>query len=497
MPILKKVSLGLLVAALALALGCASPDATRLRYDSEKLFHQAEKLVTDAQIKQQVKDDKATREIRDAFGKALSSAYQALEQVDKTRDSVEYLQLSQIALRSASRLSQFFYALRHFDTCSVILNQLLTKLQLPSLETAVTWVNLAQSLQASGKWDSSIAVYGKAVTLVNPPIDTRGEIITPVFGIPSQIYQIYKRIGDSVNARQQYAEAVAYYERFARQRSGTKLGTGAWTMLGILYGEENRWTDAVYAYEQLKDDKGTADWRAATRIGDIYAMHLDQLDRAAQIYDETMAGLTGDDTLARPQFIFKKALVYVELKHYDKARSLLSDLNQNYRGFYLSNPAPQFVKAQSFEREGNWVRAESEYRFLIDNYPASDQAMSTYLHVGEEMAKQGRANEAEKWMGKADEFFSSVASRASGSEVEALAMTYRAELLRRNANWEGAAAMLLKVFDKFPNETIGHNAMITASQIYKEKLGDPAKSDSLIQSLRQSMTAPLDGLSTK
>jgi hypothetical protein len=39
--------------------------------------------------------------------------------------------------------------------------------------------------------------------------------------------------------------------------------------------------------------------------------------------------------------------------------------------------------------------------------------------------------------------------------------------------------------------------MITASQIYKEKLGDPAKSDSLIQSLRQSMTAPLDGLSTK
>ncbi|MBK7140604.1 MAG: tetratricopeptide repeat protein [bacterium] len=487
----------LLLALLAVASGCSDPAATKLRYDAEKLFHQAEKQLSDAEIRQQLRDDKVARQIRDAYGASLTTAYAALDQLDQHRDSIEYMQLGQIALRSASRLSQFYYKLRRYDTCTVILNELLGKLTLPSLETAVTWVNLGQALQASGQWDSAITVYGKAIERVSPPIDMQGEIITPVFSLPAQIYQIYSRIGDTVNARQQYVAATDYYGRFARQRTGTKLGTGSWTMLGILYGQEKQWPEAINAYEQLKDSAGQTDWRASTRIGDIYAIQLGQLDRAVQIYDDILARLRGSDTLARPQFIFKKALVYMEKKQYDQARSLLADLNRDYRGFFMSNPAPQFVKAQSYEKEGNWERAETEYRFLIDNYAASDQAMSSYLHVGDEMAKQGRKTEAEKWMGRADQFFSSIAGRTSGSQIEAVAMTYRAELLRRNSDWNGAAGMLLQVFDKFPEETMGQNALITAAEIHREKLNDPAKADSLIESLRRIMTMPRDELTQK
>lgn len=473
-------------------IGCSSPESVRLRYDAEKLYHQAEKLLTDAEVRQQLRNDAVTREVRDAFGAALASAYLALDKVDQASDSAEYMQLSQIALRSASRLSQFFYTLRRYDTCTVILNDLLGRLKLPALETAVTWVNLGQSLQATGQWDSAITVYNKATDLVDPPIDMRGDIITPVFSLPAQIHEIYSRVGDSAHALQQYAMAVTYYERFARQRVGTKLGTGASTMLGILYGKGKQWPEAINAFEQVKDATGQTDWRAMTRVGDIYAIQLGQFDRALQTYDGILGRLTGQDTLARPQFIFKKALVYMEQKQYDRARELLAEINRNYRGYYMSNPAPQFVKAQSFEKEGHWDRAETEYRFLIDNYAASDQAMSSYLHVGDEMLKQGRKIEAEKWMGRADEFFRSIAGRAPGSQVEALALTYRAELLRRNSDWQGAASMLLQVFDKFPNDNIGQNALITAAQIHKDKLGAPATADSLIQSLRRIMTSPLD-----
>ena len=481
-----------LVLLLASVGGCGSSDATRLRYDAEKLVHQAEKLAQDANIKQQLGDERIARQIRDAFGASLTSAYAALDKLDRGRDSIEYIQLSQIALRSASRLSQFFFAIRHYDTCTVVLTDLLNRLWLPPMETAATWVNLGQALQSSGQWDSAVVIYNKAIDLINPPIDAKGDVITPVFNLSVQMYRVYKRIGDSVDARMQYTEAISYYEKFARQRSETKLGMGSWAVLANLYGDENRWPEAIAALQQLKTSTGEVDWRAASRIADIYALQLREFDRAYQMYDDLQMKLTGQDTIARPVLIFKKALALLEQKQYERARNILVDLNRDYRGYFAGNPAPQYVKAKSFDLEGNWGRAETEYRYLIDNYTTSDQAMSTYLYLGEELAKRGRQAEAEKWMGRADEFYNSIATRSAGKLVEARAMTYRAELLHRKGDWTGTSALLLQIFDKFPANSQGHSALIAAAGIYRDKLGDPAKADSLIQVLRRVLTEPPD-----
>ena len=449
-------------------------------------------MAENAQLKGQLGDPNMARQIRDAFGESLNNAYAALGTLDRKRDSVEFIELSQIALRSAARLSQLFFAVRDYDTCTVILSDLLDRLWLPPMETAATWVNLGQALQATGQWDSAVVIYNKAITLINPPIDGRGDVITPVFGLPAQMYRVYKLIGDSAHARAQYADAQAYYEKFARQRAETKLGLGSWAMLANLYGDENRWQEAVSALQNLKSPTGAVDWRAQSRIADIYALHLRDFDRAYQMYDDLANGLVGKDTIARPALIFKKALALLEQKQYERARNILIDLNRDHRAYYSGNPSPQYVKAKSFDMEGNWERAETEYRFLIDNYATSDQAMNAYLYLGEQLAKRGRNSEAEKWMERADEFFNSIAIRASGSPVEARAMTYRAELLRRANNWPEAATMLLQIFDKFPNNSQGQSALIAAAYINREKLNDPAKADSLKTELRRVLTQPLE-----
>ena len=75
----------------------------------------------------------------------------------------------------------------------------------------------------------------------------------------------------------------------------------------------------------------------------------------------------------------------------------------------------------------------------------------------------------------------------AGSPIEARALTYKAEMLRRRNDWEGAATVLTSIFDKFPESEIGRKAVLVAVGLYREKLGRPDLADSLVTALRSGL----------
>jgi tetratricopeptide (TPR) repeat protein len=235
---------------------------------------------------------------------------------------------------------------------------------------------------------------------------------------------------------------------------------------------------------QVKDSSGAPALDAQVRIADIYAGELMYSDSALAMYERIGSRLVGQDTALRPILLFKRSLVHVVKKQYDKARQLLSELDRNYHQYFLASPAAQQVKSRSYELDGNWDRAETEYRFLIENYAGSEEAMQAYLYLGEQFAKQGRTTEADRWMQKAEAYYQQTAERSAGTPVEARALTYKAEMLRRKSDWSGAATVLIAIFDKFPDSEIGQKAMVAAVGLYREKLGNPAVADSLVTELR-------------
>lgn len=481
-------ALSLLLCAFCLLLSCSSPDAIRYRYEAEKRLSQAEKIVSDANIQGKLRDPETGKVIRDAFGEALHYSFAALEDVSPEQDTGQYRELAQIALRSAARLSQFFFAAHNYDTCVVILNDLLGRIKLPHMETGAAWVNLGQALQASGRWDSALVVYNKATELINPPVEPDGDVVFAVFSLPAHIYRVNERVGDVAAAEAQFDRAVQYYDRFTQQYAGTKLGMGSHAMLASLYTARKDWNQALAQLQRLKGQDGQISWEALSRMADIYAMQIKDYDRAMDLYSQVLSKLEGRDTLARPALLFKQAITLAEQKNYERARQMLVDLSRDYRYYFMQNPAPQYIKAKTFELEGNWERAETEYRYLIDNYAGSEQAMSAYLYLGEELEKRGRQAEARQWMERADEYFNNIAARSPGTSVEARALTYRAELLRRSEKWPEAKEMLLQIFEKFPDSQIGQRAALAAAGISREKLNDPAAADSLVNMLKKSMT---------
>ena len=86
-----------------------------------------------------------------------------------------------------------------------------------------------------------------------------------------------------------------------------------------------------------------------------------------------------------------------------------------------------------------------------------------------------------------DEFYIKMQAERRGTFIEASAISYRAEVARRLGNWENAAIRLEELFRRFPDKEIGIRGLNNAIEIYRDKLDNPAKADSL-QSIIQSGT---------
>ncbi|HWR83782.1 MAG TPA: tetratricopeptide repeat protein [Candidatus Deferrimicrobium sp.] len=491
----------LLLALLSISLNsCGNSEAIRLRYEAEKALHQAEKQLEDTGIKPELVDPQMRKAIAASFAHVVQLCYRSLNSVDSLRSPVEYRELQILAFRSSTRLSQLNYAAKRFDTCVAILNEFLTHVKPGGSAALATYVNLGQALQASRHWDSALVVYNYAVQNFYPPADDSGEVMLSLFSLPAHIYRVTEISGDSLAARQKFADAERYYSGLISGYPNTRLAVASRAMLSRLYDQTGQWEKAL-AQMQLVAESPPADQKSAPgrsgssanlavrlRIADVYAARMKDFAQAIRLYNEILDSLGPDDSLSRALVMFKISLVDMEQGRYAEARQKLIDLKENYPRFYVGTPMAQYAMARSFELEGNWNRAEIEYTFLIQHYRGSDEAMSTYLYVANLLDKQGRAPEAARWYREAEQYFDEAAAQGAGTIGEAKALAFKADLYYQKKEWPKAAEILLTLFEKCPQSDPGRRALLKASAIYRNILKEPARADSLIEVLKASFS---------
>jgi tetratricopeptide (TPR) repeat protein len=426
-------------------------------------------------------DAAAYSEFRQSYTRVLTFCYSALDSVDRTRDSVAHGEICGITHHAAVRLAQLFFTVRRFDSSAAILTTLVTRAPLSKYDAAPAYVLLAQSLQGSGKLDSAMIDYNKAVTILDPPIDRNGQLAFSVFNVPHLVYRIYAKGADSIKSHEAFTTATEYYKNLIARYPKSGLSASSEAVMARLYTDEENWPAAIGSLEKLIDSSGRTNVNALLQIADIRAKHLKEYDSALAIYEVISSRLQGRDTLSRSVLLLKQGMAYMSEKRYVKGRQMFVDLQKRFPAYYASNAAPQLATAQSFELEGNWDRAETEYRFLLSNYPSSEEAYSTYLYLADQFTKQGRKLDADKLLQTAEQVFEKAASQGAGTRQEALALSFKAELFRRKSLWREAAVTLSSIFDKFPDTDVGRNAISMASSIYRKKLNDTAAADSLFR----------------
>jgi tetratricopeptide (TPR) repeat protein len=468
---------------------CSDSGPVRLRHEAEKKFFHAEKMSRDLGLRPELLTADQQMQIKTSYRESLDFARTALDSVDRDRNPQEFKELSSLAHRSAVRLCRLYSAERQFDSCVAILTPLESNLALSPIELMSVYVSLGQSLQATGDFDSAVVVYTKAIDDFYPPIDESGEPVLGLLNIPLHLTRVFTRVGDQDNVDRFSDWSESYYLGLIEAYPGSRLAVASHANLARLYDERGRWLDAVTHLRALTDSTGQPAVTAQLRIGDTYAARLRQFDSAMNVYDELSGRLAGSDTILRPVIFFKKCLVEFERKNYGRARQLLVDLAKNFPAYYRAYPTAQYVKAQTFEMEGNWDRAETEYKFLIDEYPTSEEAMTTHLYLIDRLAELGRTVESEHWYERTTAYLDDLAERGAGGLLEAMALTYRAELHRRRGEWVSALQTLARITARFADRRIGQNSLLAAAGIYREELNDPLAADSVLEIYKRTQTA--------
>ncbi len=478
-----------ILAVTAVLTSCSGDSAARLRYQAEKLLYDADRAARGAQVNTAA-DPAITRNIRDRYGEVVSFCFAALDSVPKTTYPVEHRQLSVIAYTAATRLSQMFFEGRRFDTCAALIGRLLKLADLGKTEMAISYYNYGRALQLSNQWDSAQQVYANALQIFAPPTDDENDVLLLVFNLPLRIHRAFSEAHDSANARLWFSRAEQYYQRWSStQGQPTALSTMSLGNLARLYEDAGMWEQSAALLQKMKDPSGDVASGPKLHLADIYVEHLNRPDSALVLYDQLFNALRGPDTIFRPALMVKKSLTYIAKKEYANARELLTQVSSQWREFYAGSPSAQFNKAKCLEMENKWDRAETEYRFLIDNYQGSEEALSTYLYLAKKAATDGRARESQQWYERAEKDFDALAARGAGTTQEAIALYFKADLYRVRENWRGAAATLQRVFERFPQTDPGRRAAMMAVDIYRQKLNDNRRADSLVVAFQQAMIA--------
>jgi tetratricopeptide (TPR) repeat protein len=483
--------LGILTIALLVgftAVACSGNPATQARYEAEKQFFEAEKASRNAHIRPELVTAEQTSQLMEQYRSTLEFCYRAIDSFPVTTYPRPNADLTDLAFRSAMRLSQLAFAQQQYDTCISVLSRYRDRVNATGIPRISVWLNLGRALQAGGQWDSAQTIYDYCVRTFYPPVDDKGQIIPNLFRLPAHMFEVYKAIGDTVAATKQMHQAEQYYQRLSREYGDEGVGLAAHASLGSLYERTGRWSEAVGELSQLIDSTGQIVNSAKLRIASINATRLDKPDLALRQYDEVLNNLKGRDTLNRPQILFNKALVHLHKGEYSQVRRLISTVKSDYRRFFDDTPSAQFAMARSFELEGRWDRAETEYKFLIENYQGTEESMGAYLYLIHKYKEQGRTREAERMEERAEADYNRIAATRPGTQAEAQALSHKAELYQRRGEWSRSADLLTEVFDKFPNQEVGFRSMVEASVIMRDKLNRPKAADSLLQVLQARLT---------
>lgn len=477
-----KFNLLLILAALIFLCSCSGENAIQIRFNAEKLYHNVEKLYEKASIKPDPNDIQTWSEIKKAYHEVASYCWQYVDSISTETNLTQRKELESIAYLAINRLSGIYFREEKLDSTILVLNQLLNMTDLEGLQLLSAKMQLAKTKQWQGLHEESLNIYKELIDFFYPPVDNNNKIISDVLNLPLEIVKTHRILENTEAVEQGTKSAETYYLRIIEEWPSGDLETAAHSNLARLYNDDEQYEKAIGHLQMVRDSSGQIPIEAGILIADITAMGLKKYETAANIFD-SLIGIT-TDTLILPNLYVRKGVALFESRYYQQCLNMMNLVRRQYESYYYMNSTPQKYIALANDKLGEWVQAEMAFMQLADNYPTTEDAFNAYLYVAEHYSNDNNQALADVWYRRAEEFYDKMARNYSGTTVEASALSFKAEIARRNQNWEQAIDILVKLYDKFPNTEVGYKAIVNAAAVYRHRLNDEEKADELINRLR-------------
>ncbi len=469
---------------------CGRDSSQSFTFKAEKMFHAAEKLSQTSAIGAGQIDTLTRTRIKNGYYGVMNYCWAHIDSISREKQPEERRDIETVAYLAVSRLSQIFLTESKNDSIIIINRQLQNFATLESTPLLNSRLFVARAYQAEGNILEAMSIYRTLIDSFYPPVENDNRILYPVINLPRQMVSMFFLLDDEAAAAAEVESAEGYYRRLIDEWPNSALESAARSNLARLYYDTRQWDKAIENLAQLKDSTGRIDVESELIIAGITATGKQEYRKAIELYDNLSSRT--EDSATQALINMRKGIVYYRNGNYELCRKTMSELSDNYPRFYQRNPLPQKYLALSFEKLNDWGRAENEFRWLIDNYPRSEAAFDAFLAIATYYEKANNEKFMLDWYQRAEQFYNSMAEQYKGSNIEASALSYLAEVAKRRDNWDLAAKYLVSIFDKFPQTDMGKRSLVNAALIYREKLAQTDKADSLISKLRKELY-PVDG----
>jgi TolA-binding protein len=460
-------------------LGCGSEPGLRDRYVAEKLAWKAAKavqamrtnpgLATD-EMKEQVAD--IYREIVDRFPPPDDASGLSQTQLDVAAITARSrMKLAEMAVRSedAEEAIRLYASVRDGYSHDRSL----------AVEASVA---LAEVTGMNGRWEEAVAVY-EGLMSDWPPARTEAAVPDArILRAPIRAATGWYARGDEARGREWFERARDYYAVWVARWPGSRTAELAMSFSAETFLMEERWGDAVVAYEELDRDYGHDGNRAGIwlTLADTYSNRLNREATARGYYLKVVENYPDDIASATAAL----ALAEVEIKvgEHEAARGRLEDVVERFaKEEAVRATAIQYL-AISYESEGLWDSAVAQLNALAREHPTTLYGLTALQHIAEHYEELGESGAARVALDKAADHYERVVRDYSSTPAELAARGYLIDTRLKQERWEDAARVMTETAGRFPDSGSSPDMMLRAADIHENRLADPGAAAEILRS---------------
>jgi len=244
--------------------------------------------------------------------------------------------------------------------------------------------------------------------------------------------------------------ALSLFQNFVRTSSLEALLPQAYYYLGLLYADEESYTEATNYLRQLVDQYPDAEQHAegALRLGDIY-LEQENYEAAAEAYRSAAEGDDINDEF-RGQARYGQGVALLELGRVDEAESLLNRfVEAEQDGPILALARLGLARIQ--EEQGATLEALDLYRRVVENDDGEAGAEALY-RLGHLLRSEGRTEEAIEELDRLPTLF------PGHPEWEARALLEQARAYRDRGETGQASQLYDEVLESYPGTPFAETA---------------------------------------
>jgi tetratricopeptide (TPR) repeat protein len=472
---------GLLVFLLPMMTGCGNEEFTA-RYRAEKMLWNATKLQRAITENPELATDEMRALIVEKY-ELIIAEFPPPEAAHESDLSMDALVTTSISGRSRIILAGLLAAEDRRDESAELLASVRDEYRAVRPLAVEAALSLASLHEASGDWEAAVAEFDLLVENWPPAYEDGSGPDARILRTPMRKATGFMLRGQESLAAAAFNEARSYWRHWEEEWPGSVTAIAAASLVAESFSVEQRWGDAVDAYEKFDDVYGDEGNRAALwlTVADIYMERLERTAEARVYYEKVsvtyggeIAGATADVALAVDD---------IRARRYSRGRDRLESVIAGFVDEEAVAATATYHIARSFELENRWDEAIPYYRTLSSRYPSTMYGLTAPLHVAGHYTAMGEDAAAATALSGAGDAYERVIRDFVGTPAELVARNNLVETRLRQGLWRQAAEALVESAERFPESSSTAGMLIQAADLYSDKLGDDDSARGLLESI--------------